>query len=106
MQGAAATNIHDLRAETEQEIQQAIEEQNPTVFSEPILCCYVNTTSRIQVARLSHLSEGDWEHIMFPGQHFMFEAPPEAILEIYKSPNLSVTVPEHTPCHRLRVPSH
>jgi Domain of unknown function (DUF1830) len=106
MQGAAAKNIHELRVGPDQETRQAMGEQNPTVFSEPILCCYVNTTSRIQVARLSHLSEGDWEHIMFPGQRFMFEAPPEAILAIYKSPNLSVTVPEYTPCYKLRVSSN
>lgn len=74
-------------------------------LSAPVLCCYINATKRIQVARLSHLPEGDWEHILFPSQRFLFEAPPEAILEIYKSPALSVTSPEYTPCHTLQVKS-
>jgi hypothetical protein len=80
-------------------------ETQAPIFSEPILCCYVNTTNRIQVGRLSHLPEGEWEHIFFPGQHFMFEAPPEANLVIYKSPSLSMTVPDDIPCGRLQVPS-
>ncbi len=76
------------------------------ILSEPVLCCYVNTSTRIQVGRLSHLPEGDWEHIFFPGQHFMFEAPPEANLVIYKSPSLSMTVPVHIPCGKLQVPAN
>jgi hypothetical protein len=73
--------------------------------SAPVLCCYVNASSRIQVARLSHLSEGDWEHILFPGQRFMFEAPPEAMLIIYKSAALSATSPEQIRCQTLQVQS-
>ncbi|WP_404783634.1 DUF1830 domain-containing protein [Altericista sp. CCNU0014] len=78
-------------------------QQVPAVLSPPVLCCYVNPSKRIQVVRLSHLSEGEWEHILFPAQQFMFEAPPEAMLEVYKSPTLSVTPPEYIPCHGLRV---
>ena len=78
---------------------------NLGVLSAPVLCCYVNATKRIQVVRLSHLSEGDWEHILFPAQNFMFEAPPEAMLEIYKSPTLSVTPPEYVLCRTLQVRS-
>jgi hypothetical protein len=77
-----------------------------TTLSEPILCCYVNTTGRIQMGRLSHLPEGEWEHIFFPGQHFMFEAPPEANLVIYKSPSLSMTVPDYILCDTLQVSSN
>ena len=75
------------------------------VLSAPVLCCYVNATKRIQVVRLSHLSEGDWEHILFPAQNFMFEAPPEAMLEVYKSPTLSITPPEYIHCRTLQVRS-
>lgn len=76
-----------------------------SVLSAPVLCCYVNATKRIQVVRLSHLSEGDWEHILFPAQNFMFEAPPESMLEIYKSPTLSITPPEYVLCRTLQVRS-
>jgi hypothetical protein len=74
-------------------------------FSVPVLCCYLNASSRIQVVRLSHLSEGDWEHILFPGQRFMFEAPPETMLQVYKSPVLSATSPEYIRCQTLQVQS-
>jgi hypothetical protein len=82
------------------------DETQNMILSEPVLCCYVNTTSRIQVGRLSHLPEGDWEHIFFPGQHFMFSAPPEANLVIYKSPSLSMTVPDYILCGTLQVASN
>ncbi len=103
MQEFAAETIHDLTAEIGQT--EDLNQDTPVVLSEPVLCCYVNATKRIQVVRLSHLSEGDWEHILFPAQNFMFEAPPEAMLEIYKSPTLSVTPPEYVLCRTLQVRS-
>ncbi len=102
MQEFAAETIHDLTAQAEPAEES---EQDSSVLSAPVLCCYVNTTKRIQVVRLSHLSEGDWEHILFPAQNFMFEAPPEAMLEIYRSPTLSITPPEYVLCRTLQVRS-
>jgi Domain of unknown function (DUF1830) len=104
MQEAAAKTA--LRLEmTDQNTQQAMEHDESIVFSAPILCYYMNATKRIQVVRLSHLTEGEWEHILFPAQNFMFEAPPEAMLEVYKSPTLSVVPPEHILCRTLQVQS-
>jgi hypothetical protein len=106
MQDSAAETIQDSVLSE----QSAAETSNPNApdaghFSAPVLCCYINASSRIQVARLSHLSEGDWEHILFPGQRFMFDAPPEAMLKIYKSAALSATSPEHILCQTLQVQS-
>ncbi len=83
----------------------AADQQASSDLSKPVLCCYVNTTNHIQVARLSHLPHEEWEHIFFPGQHFMFEAPPKAMLEIYKSPALNITPPVLIPCHTMQVQS-
>lgn len=75
------------------------------LFSAPVPCCYINGTKRIQVVRLSHLCEGEWEweHILFPTQRYAFQAPPEAVLEVYKSPAISITPPESLPCYSLQV---
>jgi Domain of unknown function (DUF1830) len=96
-------SVTDIGTDTGQTV-----ESNQTaavVLSAPVLCCYVNATKRLQVVRLSHLceEEWEWEHILFPAQQFMFEAPPEARLEIYKSPTLSLTPPEYIPCYVLQV---
>jgi Domain of unknown function (DUF1830) len=103
MQDSATESIQTLGIDAQPNLETA--DNPPEALSAPVLCCYINTTGRIQVARLSHLSEGEWEHILFPSQHFMFEAPPEAMLEIYKSPALSITPPEYIPCHSLQVQS-
>jgi Domain of unknown function (DUF1830) len=103
MQEFAAETIHDLTADVEPA--EEAKQDTSEVLSAPTLCCYVNATRRIQVVRLSHLSEGEWEHILFPAQTFMFEAPPEAMLEVYKSPTLSITPPEYILCRTLQVQS-
>jgi hypothetical protein len=105
MQEAAAKIVDELETMIDQDIQQTIEHTKPIVLSAPILCYYINATKRIQVVRLSHLTEGEWEHILFPAQNFMFEAPPEAMLEVYKSPTLSIAPPEHILCRTLQVQS-
>ena len=43
-----------------------------------ILCCYVNVTSNIQVARITNIPNWYFERVVFPGQRLMFEALPEA----------------------------
>jgi Domain of unknown function (DUF1830) len=105
MQEATASTVRGLGTEANRDTQPIVEHEQSVVLSQPVLCYYVNATRRIQVVRLSHLKEGEWEHILFPAQNFMFEAPPEAMLEIYKSPALSVVPPEYIPCRTLQVQS-
>jgi hypothetical protein len=105
VQEATARTVREPSTAFDREIQSITEQEQSIVFSDPILCYYVNATKRIQVVRLSHLTEGEWEHILFPAQNFMFEAPPEAMLEIYKSPALSVVPPEYILCRTLQVQS-
>ena len=63
------------------------------------LCSYTNITSRIQIIRTSTCSNGQWEKVVFPGQRLMFEAMPDAKLEIQISEMTTMTVP----CQQLSV---
>lgn len=57
----------------------------PTCASEhfeKILCCYVNATSSLQVARSTKNSNWNFERVIFPGERFLFEALPDTQLEI------------------------
>ena len=66
-----------------------------------IVCCYVNATSKIQIARISHIPKWYFERVVFPGQRLVFEAPPEAILEIHTGMMASAILSDNIPCDRL-----
>jgi hypothetical protein len=57
-----------------------------------ILCSYTNVTHSLQIIRLKYSPGLHWERVVFPGQHLMFEAAPEAKLEIYFSETTSVVI--------------
>ncbi len=64
-----------------------------------ILCCYMNVTSGIQIIRITNIPLCHLERVVFPGQRLMFEALPEAELEIQSSEIAS----RHIPCQQLGV---
>lgn len=66
-----------------------------------IVCCYVNATSQIQIARVTNISEWYFERVVFPGQRLVFEAPLEAILEIHSGMMASAILSDTIPCRRL-----
>jgi hypothetical protein len=66
-----------------------------------ILCCYVNATSHIQVARISNVTNWYFERVVFPGQRLVFEALPEALLEIHTGMMASAILSDTIPCDRL-----
>ncbi len=66
-----------------------------------ILCCYVNATSQIQIARITNIPNWYFERVVFPGQRLVFEAEPEAILEIHTGMMASAILSDTIPCHRL-----
>ena len=68
-------------------------------YSDRVLCFYVNTTSRIQIIRITNIPNLHWERVAFPGQRLMFEAATEAKLEINTSETLTLIVP----CQKLRI---
>lgn len=68
-----------------------------------ILCCYVNHTSLLQIARISNIPNWYFERTVFPGQRLLFTAPPEAELEIHTSKLVSATLAAKIICSQLQV---
>jgi hypothetical protein len=75
----------------------------PTDRSERILCGYVNTTSQIQIARIANISNWYFERVVFPGQRLLFEALPDAQLEIHTCVMASAILSDKMLCDRLSV---
>ncbi|MBD2593219.1 DUF1830 domain-containing protein [Nostoc spongiaeforme FACHB-130] len=73
----------------------------PPEQSGKILCCYVNVTSKIQVARISNVANWYFERVVFPGQRLVFEAPIEAHMEIHTGMMASAILSDTIPCDRL-----
>jgi hypothetical protein len=68
-----------------------------------ILCCYVNATSKMQVARISDVPNWYFERVVFPGQRLVFEAPREAHLEIHTGMMASAILSDNIPCYTLSI---
>ncbi len=75
----------------------------PSENSEPILCCYVNATSRIQVVRITNIANWYFERVVFPGQRLMFEAPITGQLEVHTGMMASAILSDRIPCQKLAV---
>ena len=75
----------------------------PSHSTSPLLCCYVNATSHIQIARITNISNWYFERVVFPGQRLMFEAVPEAHLEIHCGRMASSILSDTIPCDRLGI---
>jgi hypothetical protein len=73
----------------------------PSESSQPILCCYVNATSKIQIARITNIPDWYFERVVFPGQRLIFEALPVALLEIHTGMMASAILSDSIPCDRL-----
>ena len=68
-----------------------------------VLCCYVNATSKIQVARITNIPNWYFERVVFPGQRLVFEALPEAQMEIHCGMMASAILADTIHCDRLRI---
>jgi hypothetical protein len=68
-----------------------------------LICCYVNATSSIQVARITNVPNWYFERVVFPGQRLMFEAVPSACLEIHTGMMASAILTDTIPCHSIQV---
>ena len=66
-----------------------------------LLCCYVNATSQIQIARITNVPNWYFERVVFPGQRLVFEAVSEALLEIHTGMMASAILSDTIPCKRL-----
>ncbi|MEM9903671.1 MAG: DUF1830 domain-containing protein [Cyanobacteria bacterium P01_D01_bin.44] len=73
----------------------------PSDGEQALLCCYVNATSKIQVARITNIPNWYFERVVFPGQRLVFEAIPHAQLEIHTGMMASAILSDTIPCERL-----
>jgi len=75
----------------------------PNGTGNSVLCCYVNATSQIQIARITNIENWYFERVVFPGQRLVFETVPEALLEVHSGMMASAILSDTIPCERLRV---
>ena len=75
----------------------------PSDDNNAVLCCYVNATSQIQIARITNIPNWYFERVVFPGQRLVFEASIEAILEIHTGMMASAILSDTIPCEKLRL---
>lgn len=73
----------------------------PNDQNKALLCCYVNATSQIQVARITNVEDWYFERVVFPGQRLVFEALSHAILEIHTGMMASAILSDTILCPRL-----
>ena len=66
-----------------------------------IICCYVNATNQMQIARITNISNWYFERVVFPGQRLVFETVPQALLEIHSGMMASAILSDTIPCERL-----
>lgn len=68
-----------------------------------ILCCYVNATSQIQIARITNVPNWYFERVVFPGQRLVFESHFSAVLEIHSGMMASAILSDTIPCSKLNL---
>ncbi|PSB22221.1 DUF1830 domain-containing protein [Phormidesmis priestleyi ULC007] len=76
----------------------------PSDNCDRLLCCYVNVTSQIQIARISNIPNWYFERVVFPGQRLLFETCSDAHLEIHTGMMASAILSDTIACSSLRVP--
>lgn len=75
----------------------------PSEPSRRILCSYINATRQIQIARIANSSSWYFERVVFPEQRLLFEALPNAQLEIHTCITPSATLSDKILCARLQI---
>ncbi len=75
----------------------------PSDTPSTILCCYVNGTGKIQVARITNIPNWYFERVVFPGQRLIFETAIEGQLEIHSGSMASSILEDTIPCNRLQM---
>lgn len=75
----------------------------PQDGSEDVLCCYINATNKIQIARITNVPNWYFERVVFPGQRLIFQALVTAQLEIHTGMMASSILSDTIPCERLMV---
>lgn len=69
--------------------------------AQKVLCCYTNSTSRIQILRISGMADEFFERAVMPEGTILFEAFKEARLEVHTSELMGAILSDVIPCERL-----
>jgi hypothetical protein len=64
---------------------------------------YSNHSSQILIARISNVPGWYFERVVFPGEQLLFEALPEANLEIHTGKQNEAVLAEKLPCSQLQI---
>ncbi|MGF1539921.1 MAG: DUF1830 domain-containing protein [Pleurocapsa sp.] len=72
---------------------------------ELVICCYVNTSDRVQTVRIANISHWFFERVVFPGQRLIFEAPLTGKLEIHTAMMATAILSDTIHCHNLHLKS-
>lgn len=73
------------------------------VPADPILCCYVNKTDKLQVGRIVNIPNWHFERVILPGQRLLFEAQVAGLLEVHMITNSSTSLLSTIPCPNLQI---
>ena len=76
-----------------------------TIFNSQVssICSYVNTTSCVQIGRITNIPNWHFERVIFPGHRLIFEAPEAGILEIYTGQWANVILAAKVACSKLKI---
>lgn len=80
-----------------------IQESETSSEGHSILCFYQNTTDKIQIAKISNFKNCYLEQVIFPAEKILFDAFPEAELEIYTGSMISSVLSQKIICSQLQV---
>ena len=75
----------------------------PSEPSGRIFCSYINATRQIQIARIANSSSWYFERVVFPEQRLLFEALPNAQLEVHTYIIPNTTLSDKILCARLQI---
>lgn len=69
--------------------------------SSRIRCCYINSTTQIQIVRINNIARGFLERVVLPHKKIIFEASQDDYLEIHTGNPVSSILSDKILCHRL-----
>lgn len=72
-------------------------------MSNQILCFYKNKTNQLQIARISNVADLQFEQVVFAGEQILFEAAPDAELEIDINTTTGLIVTTTIGCRDLQI---
>ncbi|WP_339376693.1 DUF1830 domain-containing protein [Chlorogloea sp. CCALA 695] len=75
----------------------------PSQYNHRIICDYINATNFIQIVRITNITNWYFERVVFPQQHLLFKALPDAQLEIHTSEIATAMKTDKIKCESLQI---